>query len=252
MVRPELLANLETVKTMTIDEKIGFWRDVMQYANDRGIEVYFFTWNIFTFGAEGKYGITPEQDNEATIAYFRASMREMVLTYPLLAGFGITSGEQMEQRDDEYSKEKWLWRAYGEGVRDAKKYQPNRDFRLIHRYHQTVQTEITDEWKQYPGTFDLSFKYAIAHMYSVTNPPYIKEALPHLGGDLRTWLTVRDDDYYSFRNGDPDFAREFIKNMPGKDKVAGFYMGPDGYIWGRDFLTNEPDTPRQLVIRKRW
>ena len=35
----------------------------MQYAHDRGIEVYWFTWNIFTFGAEGKYGITPEQNN---------------------------------------------------------------------------------------------------------------------------------------------------------------------------------------------
>jgi hypothetical protein len=53
----------------------------MQYAHDRGIAVYLFTWNIFTFGATGKYGITPAQDNPITIDYFRKT----VLTYPLLA-----------------------------------------------------------------------------------------------------------------------------------------------------------------------
>ena len=44
-----------------------------------------------TFGAEGKYGITPDQTNVKTIDYFRASVREMVLTYPLLAGTAVPS-----------------------------------------------------------------------------------------------------------------------------------------------------------------
>jgi hypothetical protein len=121
---PAMLANLETVKTITIDEKIQFWRDVMQYAHDRGIEVYLFTWNIFTFGADGKYGITHEQDNPTTIDYFRSQRAGDVLTYPLLAGIGITAGEHMENRKDEFSKEKWLWKTYGEGIRDAKNSSP--------------------------------------------------------------------------------------------------------------------------------
>ena len=62
---------------MTIDEKIRFWRDVMQYAHDRGIEVYLFTWNIFTFGTEGKYGITagPGQSRTPSITSARACAR---------------------------------------------------------------------------------------------------------------------------------------------------------------------------------
>jgi hypothetical protein len=36
-------------------------------------------------------------------------------------------------------------------------------------------------------------------MYSVPDPPFIREALPHITPEHRTWLTVRDDDYYSFR-----------------------------------------------------
>jgi hypothetical protein len=89
-------------------------------------------------------------------------------------------------------------------------------------------------------------------MYSATRPSFIDSALPHLGPKLKTWLTVRNDDIYSFRWADPDFAREYIRNIPGPDKIAGFYMGPDGYIWGREFLSTEPSTPRQLVIAKQW
>ena len=252
MVRPDMLDSLETVKHISIDRKIEFWRDVMQYAHDRGIEIYIFTWNIFTWGTLHKHGIDPSQDNLETIKYFRASVREAVLTYPLLAGFGITAGEQMESRADEFSKEKWLWKTYGEGIRDALKLQPDRDVRLIHRFHQTALGEILREWQDYPRTFELSFKYAIAHVYSVPNPPFIKAALPYLKPEHPTWLTIRDDDFYSFRNGDPEFVREFMQDLPSRDLLAGFYMGPDGYTWGREFLSKRPQTPRQTILSKRW
>ena len=242
MVRPEILADLETVRTMRIEDKMRFWRDVMQYAMDRGIRLYLFTWNLFTYGADGKHGITAEQTNAATIAYFRASVRELILTYPLLAGIGITAGEHMSDLKGEFSKERWLWRTYGEGVRDALQRQPGRDFRLIHRYHQSGQTEILNEFRDYPGPLDLSFKYSIAHMYSIPNPPFIQELLPNLPVDKRTWLTVRNDDIYSFRWGDPAYAREYIRNIPGRDKVTGFYMAPTATPGGASSFPPSPTT----------
>jgi hypothetical protein len=247
-----MLRSVETLRRMTIADKIRFWRDVMQYAHDRGIAVYLFTWNIFTFGTGGKYGITPAQDNPVTIDYFRKSVRETVLTYPLLAGMGITAGEEMRDRKDEFAKEPWLWKTYGEGIRDALKLQPGRDFRLIHRYHQTLLSPILEAFKPYPSLFDLSFKYSVAHMLSSPAPPFAKESLEELPANLRMWMTVRNDDIYSFRWADPEFARAYVKNLPGPDKMAGFYMGPDGTVWGRDFLSTEPETPRPLVIEKQW
>jgi hypothetical protein len=252
MVRPAMLEHLETVKKITIDEKIRFWRDAMQYAHDRGIEVYLFTWNIFTYGAEGKYGITSSQSNPVTIDYLRKSVREIILTYPLLAGIGITAGEHMEKLNGELSKENWLWKTYGLGILDAKKLQPGRHVRLIHRFHQTGQEEVLKAWKDYPDRFDFSYKYSVAHMYSSPAPPFAKETLAALPTHLRTWLTVRNDDIYSFRWGDPEYARAYIRNLPGPDKLAGYYMGPDGYIWGREFISTEPETPRELVIKKQW
>jgi hypothetical protein len=126
MVRPAMLAHLETVKKLTIAEKIQFWREVMQYAHDRGIEVYWFTWNIFVWGADGKHGITTAQTNRTTIDYTRKSVRELFLTYPRLAGVGITAGENMHNLKGEFADERWLWQTYGEGIRDVKKLQPSR------------------------------------------------------------------------------------------------------------------------------
>ncbi|MEO8593520.1 MAG: carbohydrate-binding family 6 protein [Candidatus Solibacter sp.] len=252
MAQPFRLGKVAIVNRMTIDEKIRFWREVLQYGKDRGIDVYWFTWNIFVWGTEGKHGLTEDGRNEATIAYFRASVREMVKTYPLLAGVGITAGENMKTRQGTFDHEDWLWRTYGEGIRDGLKDQPNRQFRLIHRYHQTAQGRSIEAFKEYPGPFDFSFKYSVAHMYSETKPPFIAPVLEQMPKNMRTWLTVRNDDIYSYRWGDPDFAREYLRNIPGPDRVAGFYMGPDGYSWGREFIDKEPETPRQLVMQKQW
>lgn len=252
-VRPEMLADHEVVKTITMDEKIAFWRWVMQQAADRGITIYVFTWNVFTFGAEGKHGITNDMNNDITKAYFRASVREMSKTYPLLGGMGITAGEGMPEDMDSKTKEKWLWETYGEGVRDALKSDPKRNFNLIHRFHWTAQSDILDAFKDYPCTFDFSFKYSVAHMYSITKPTFIEPLLEGIAPGMRTWLTVRNDDIYTFRFGDPAYARDYIRNMPPRDKFAGFYMGPDGYTWGREFLDRHPAPgKRPLVMEKQW
>jgi hypothetical protein len=255
VVKPWMLEKAEVVKKITIDEKIEFWRAVMEHANNRGIEVYWFTWNVFTYGTDGQYGISDDLDNATTRDYFRKSMREVVLTYPRLAGMGITSGENMDHEDGQLGKEQWLWATYGEGISDALKTQPKRQFRLIHRLHETGLKPILNQWSRYPGPFEFSFKYAVAHMYASRAPSFIQKVLPEITPEHRTWLTVRNDDLYSFRWGDPDFARGFINNMPSSDKLAGFYMGPDGYIWGRDFLSRDAvdaSGRRQLVWDRQW
>jgi hypothetical protein len=252
LVTKEMMDDHEIVKKISIDEKIKYWRNVMQYAHDRGIEVYWFTWNIFTYGIDGKYGIDDRQNNDTTIAYFRSAVREMVLTYPNLDGFGITAGENMQGNRSKYSNEEWLWKTYGLGVSDALKKQPQRKIRLIHRFHQTNFSTITEAFKDFPGILDMSYKYSIAHMYAVPDPPYIKSYMHLFSPSLKTWLTVRNDDIYSFRWGNPEFARQYILSIPEIDKIAGFYMGPDGFTWGRDFLGKDNVSPRPLIIQKHW
>src|SRR5262249_5349455 len=158
--------------------------------------------------------ITDAIDNPTTIAYMRASVRELIKTYPLLAGIGVTAGENMgAERTGAEDKERWLWATYGEGVRDAVHELPGRSVQLIHRFHETTGDTINRVWGDYPGfpdTFAFSHKYSVAHMYSTTRPRFFdREARPSLDGK-RSWLTVRNDDLHSLRWGDPQFARDYI------------------------------------------
>ena len=73
----------------------------------------------FSVGRKAKTGSPATKDAPRTIEYFRASVRETIKTYPLLAGFGITAGENMPEDIGGISKEQWLWRTYGEGIRDG-------------------------------------------------------------------------------------------------------------------------------------
>ena len=253
---PEILENVETLKKVTIDEKIDFWRQVMRYGKQRNVDFYFITWNIFVNGTEGKYGITDQLSNETTVDYFRKSVKQMFLTYPDLAGIGLTTGENMPKATFE-QKEDWAFRTYAQGVLDAAKVQPGRKMTLIHRQHQTGAKDIARKFRPLIDHEDIefifSFKYAKAHVFSSTTQPYhpgfVKDIQEE--GGLKTIWTLRNDDAYHFRWGAPDFVREFIQNIP-YEVSRGFYYGSDQYIWGREFMSTEPDTPRQIEIVKHW
>jgi len=253
---PEILGNLETLKKMTIDEKIAFWRKVMQYAKSRNIEFYFVTWNIFVNGTYGKYGITDSINNETTIDYFRKSVKQMFLTYPLLKGIGLTTGENMGRASFQ-QKEDWAFNTYARGVLDALEEQPGRKITFIHRQHQTGAKDIARKFAPLIDHKDVefifSFKYAKAHVYSSTKQVYHPGFVEDISedGNLKTIWTLRNDDVYHFRWGAPDFVREFIENIP-YEVSRGFYFGSDQYIWGREFMSTEPDSPRQIEIVKHW
>ena len=253
---PEILDNLETLKKITIDEKIAFWRKVMRYAKDRNIDFYFVTWNIFVNGTYGKYGITDSITNETTTDYFRKSVKQMFLTYPLLKGIGLTTGENMGRASFQ-QKEDWAFNTYARGVLDAIKEQPGRKITFIHRQHQTGAKDIARKFAPLIDHKDVefifSFKYAKAHVYSSTkqvyHPGFVEDITEQ--GNLKTIWTLRNDDVYHFRWGAPDFVREFIENIP-YEVSRGFYFGSDQYIWGREFMSTEPDSPRQIEIVKHW
>lgn len=255
MSTPASLANLVTVKKITLAEKIKFWNEIMQYAGDRGIDCYLFTWNLFVYGAENSgYGLTDKITDAKTKDYIRKATKALVKTYPLLKGIGLTAGENM-YRLREADKEKFLYESYGEGINEALEADPDRTFKLIHRAHQADITIIKTAFSGLNPkcVMDFSYKYSVAQMYSSIAPQYIHESqfLEHIGNS-KFYLTVRDDAWYNLRGGsDPAFARAYFKNIPQKN-FEGFYVGPDGYTWGREYLSKAPQTPNQLVIKKRW
>ncbi|QCX40310.1 hypothetical protein FF125_18345 [Aureibaculum algae] len=149
-------------------------------------------------------------------------------------------------------KEKWLWETYGLGILDAKNEQPTRKVNFIHRFWWTDMNIVKKYWGNYPDGFDMSFKYAKAHMYSAVNPPFYKSFAEWMKTEnLKSWWNLRNDDIFIHRWGDPTYASAFIKNLP-LEQTAGYHMGSDGYVWGREFISKQPDIPRQLEIDKHW
>ncbi len=253
---PEILDHYEVIRNMTMEEKIEFWRKVMKYGKERNIRFYIITWNIFTYGTEGKYGITDDADNPVTRDYFRKSVREMLLTYPDLAGIGLTTGENMYGLSNEV-KEDWAFDTYGRGVMDAALEQPAREFTLIHRQHMSNARQIAQKFSPLTKLdnvkFIFSFKYAKAHVYSSVNQVYHQDFVRDIGKDknLKTIWTLRNDDVYYFRWGAPDFVRQFIKKIP-IGVSEGYYLGSDQWVWGRDYLELNTNGNHPIELAKHW
>ncbi len=253
---PEILEGAETVRVMTIGEKIEHWKFVMSYARQRNISFYMITWNIFDYGTFGKYGITDDINNPVTRDYFRKSVKQMFLTYPDLAGIGLTTGENIPGSTFS-EKEDWAFATYGQGVLDAVREQPGRKITFIHRQHEAEVKEIAHTFQPLIDHTDIefifSFKYAKAHSYSSTEQPYKNDFVEVLEGSdkLKTIWTLRNDDNYYFRWGDPGFVGEFIRNIP-EGVSRGYYFGSDGYVWGTDFLSKYPGSEDQIDVAKHW
>ncbi len=249
-----------TVKKMTIDEKIKFWREVMAYAHARGFEFLIFNWNVFTYGATGKYGITDGKKGETnpiTRDYMYKAMIQLLETYPDFDGFGLSIGENKGTED-------FVWNTYGKAMYDYAKANPKRKLRFIHRLHYgdfDSMVELFSPLKTLENiNFNISIKHSQAHMYSTPKPNWWPKELKSIkDNNFKTWLTVRNDDFYYLTWADPAFAREYIAGMLEIDSVLeGFYMGCDGYNPTRSFfhkkqeLNGELEILRQQYMMKIW
>lgn len=247
MYTPDMTEGLYPVKRITMDGKIAFWRQVMAYAADRCIRVYLFTWNLFVYGTEGNcYGITCDQGNPITRDYVYRGTKALLETYPLLAGIGITSGEHMKGDSSDIP---FLRQTYGRAVEECNREYPERKLELIHRMQYARYQEIVENFSDLDAKFTISFKYSQAHMHAWEKPDFFDIFQRDFPMDRKVWFTVRDDDYYLYRWGGLDFARDYLANMP-KDQMEGFYLGADGFTWGRDY-TGWGDS-HELYLNKMW
>jgi hypothetical protein len=244
-----------TVKKMTMDQKIQFWQDVMAYAHNRGFGFLIFNWNVFTYGATGKNGITDGKHgstNPQTIDYMYKGMTKLLETYPHLNGFGMSIGENK-------GTEEFVWNAYGKSMYDYAKANPTRQLNFIHRLHYGDFDEMMKLFapaRTLPNlSFDISVKISQAHMFSTARPGWFgKEYARIKKENLKTWLTVRNDSFYYHTWGDPDFARSYVQGMLDKGEIfKGFYFGWDGFNPTRTFFHKDKAMNGQLeVVRQKY
>ena len=257
------------INNWNIDQKIEFWKKVMKYGRDRGFSIYFCTWNIFLSTAEDKHGLTDKPDNQDTRTYLRKCTKKFFETYPDLAGLGITVGERMGGITNR-EKEEWSWDTYGKGMMEYAQANPGRDLVFIHRQHQGNVSDMLDYFKQLndlPNVrFDLSFKYSQAHAHAAVKPSYWDRGNNgdgHKGNmetvldanNLKSWLTVRNDDFYFLHWADPQFVRDYVNHFPDVKKyVNAFYFGSDGWVFTKVFTSKDSYYKERdmLSVQQTW
>jgi hypothetical protein len=176
------------------------------------------------------------QESELIRDYFRECIQTLLRTYPELTGIGTSGSEEMV--GDAWAREAWVVETYLEGVANAVRLQSGRRVPFIHRTNQQAGQPIKDMFvDRYPGQVYISWKYANAHMYSHPKPKFevLWGAWEGVNLDeVRVTYTVRNDDVFTLRWGDPEYVSEYVRDM-NKPYVHGFYWGADGYLWGIDF-----------------
>ncbi|MEC0265338.1 hypothetical protein [Paenibacillus anseongense] len=240
-----------------INQNIRFFREMFRYAANRGIDIYLFTWNIRITPEVAKGLGLPEAvgdfgnmyDNlihrvgyplnrfrgasELIRDYIREMVLQLLLTYPELKGLGTSASEWMDGNG--YEREKWIVETYVEAIK-----QSGRDIPFIHRTNmQNAGKEIKEMVQSQfdSDQFYISWKYSNAHCYSHPEPQFERLWGAWEGIDLEKTnilYTVRNDDVFTHRWGDPEYVRAYVKGMI-KTHVKGFYWGADGYLWGNDF-----------------
>jgi len=241
----EMDRSMVTVHSLTIEEKIAFWNDVLAYAHGRCIEVFLFTWNLFIF--PNACGLTPSLTDQRTRQYLRTSVEALFESYPLLSGIGITAGEAMS--NDRETDIAYLHDTYGRAVASVSERHPDRTITLVHRTHWAAANTILSHYAGDSLYIALSFKYANAHLHSHHHPPFLDEFIASVEQPFPLFLTLRDDDYYLHRWGEIDFAQRVIDQLPA-DRIEGFFLGSDGYSWGWEDVSRT--LAGQLYVEKHW
>lgn len=253
---------------LTIEKRIAFWKEVMNYAHRRGFSFYFFCWNVTVDyagnklddnGKVEKAGIYPNltdtEDNLETIKYLKASMKALLETYPDLDGFGISAGDNMDSPKDD--RPAWTWKAYGIAAYEYAQANPNRKFTIIHRGLGTALSSVYKDWlpltKLKNFKFDYSIKYANAHMFSTVTPTWYSDDVKDAStNNQKTWLTLRNDDYFYLDMGDPKFVRDYLNNVPSRNVINSFYIGSDLYMPTMSFFYKNNALNNQLEIQRNW
>lgn len=243
--------NYKVVKKMTIDEKIAFWREVMEYGQERGVSFYFRINHIHVFAEHGKYGITDSMDNEVTKDYLMKGATALLQTYPLLKGLDINDGENMGWDNTEEGEKKrlqWLHDVYVPAINAALEADPDRDLSLagaICSYgNDTFIRDLNKNCKIVYGA-----PFTSTHMYS-TSTPQVKGYADNYPYD-NIVISFRNEDSFDLRFGDYDFFKDFIGCMPAA-KMKGYMTGSDGYCYQRDYSSLDPELQGELYLEKHW
>ncbi|MEY2881219.1 MAG: hypothetical protein RLZZ15_3599 [Verrucomicrobiota bacterium] len=280
MVRPKNFPEASRFTDAELAEWQTLWRGLFAMAKARGIETYLINWNIFVSPefsrahnvarwSDGGRHIGGEAENsEIVVRYTRETVTQVLNEYPDLTGLGITLGEQMGGMNPE-QRRGWLDRTFFAGMADAK-----RTTKFIYRAplsantssngttseenDRLTRTQIEKLPANVTGPVYVEFKHNWSH--ALSSPDLF---MVH-GGTLsdaywnpaptrhKVVWTMRNEDIFVLRWGQPDFVRAFVQNQQ-KDYVGGAIIGSECYIPALDYISAPgPHKNWRFAFERQW
>ncbi|MCX6934332.1 MAG: hypothetical protein NTZ29_16880, partial [Verrucomicrobia bacterium] len=264
MVRPSNFPEACPFSEVEMADWRTLWSGLFAMAKARGIETYLINWNIFVSPefsrahnvarwSDGGRHIGGEAENsEIVVRYTRETVTQVLNEYPDLTGLGITLGEQMGGMNPE-QRRGWLDRTFFAGMADAK-----RTTKFIYRAPLSANTgsggttseendrltraQIEKLPANVTGPVYVEFKHNWSHAHSspdlfMVHGGTLSDAYwnPSPTRHKVVW-TMRNEDIFVLRWGQPDFVRAFVANQQ-KDYVGGAIIGSECYIPALDFIS---------------
>jgi len=280
MVRPKSFPEASPFTDAELVEWQTLWRGILAMAKERGIETYLVNWNVFVSPefarthnvarwSENWRHIGPHAEtSEIVQRYTREVVTQVLDEYPNLTGLGITLGEQMGGMTPD-QRRAWLDRTFFAGIANAK-----RPAKFIYRVplsadlksggttseenDRRTRAQIERLTDNIAGPVYVEFKHNWSHAHSSPelfivhggklsdaywNPPPTRHKV--------VW-TMRNEDMFILRWGQPDFVRAFVQNQR-KDYVGGAIIGSECYVPALDYITAPgPHKNWRFAFERQW
>jgi len=280
MIRPKNFPEACPFNDAELAEWKKLWSGIFAMAKERGIETYLINWNIFVSPEFSRaHNVAPwsvtlshfgreSETNALVIRYTREVVTQVLDEYPDLTGLGITLGERMGGMTPDQRRD-WLAQTFFAGIADAR-----RPAKFIYRAPLSANTgsggttseendrrtraQIESLSNNITGPVYVEFKHNWSHAHSSPdlfivhggklsdaywNPPPTRHKI--------VW-TMRNEDMFILRWGQPDFVRAFIQNQS-KDYVGGAIIGSECYIPALDYITKEgPHKNWRWAFERQW
>jgi len=280
MIRPKNFPEACPFNDAELAEWKKLWSGIFAMAKERGIETYLINWNIFVSPEFSRaHNVAPwsvtlshfgreSETNALVVRYTREVVTQVLDEYPDLTGLGITLGERMGGMTPDQRRD-WLAQTFFAGIAEAK-----RPAKFIYRAPLSANTgsggttseendrrtraQIESLSNNITGPIYVEFKHNWSHAHSSPdlfivhggklsdaywNPPPTRHKI--------VW-TMRNEDMFILRWGQPDFVRAFIQNQS-KDYVGGAIIGSECYIPALDYITKDgPHKNWRWAFERQW
>ncbi|MGB8317334.1 MAG: hypothetical protein WCE54_04370 [Ignavibacteriaceae bacterium] len=248
-----------------------FWHSLFHMAKDRGIKTYIIDWNIFVSPEFAKaHGVAqyclPEMAGKEYYGegdysplvqeYNRECVTELINEYPELTGIGVSQNERMEGVDEQ-TWQNWIVDTYFDAMDKA-----NHKIEFIMRAHTHPAPELTrkaiEENAYRLGTVWVPVKFNWSHSHATPKLEYIHGgSRSHSLWDpapknYKMVFTMRNEDFFILRWGDPDFIRDVIKQNH-QDYVGGYQIGSECYIPAKEYIIKPgPYLTWKYGFQRQW